>query len=1207
LEAVESGKWQDGPDCRFMEAGPFSGTNAGFTKIPSAQSGINFTNFLSERAVAINRVAENGSGVALGDVDGDGLCDIYVCGLERDNALYRNLGGWKFEDITAQAGVACEKQFSTGAVFADLDGDGDLDLLVNSIGGGTREFLNDGKGHFTEVKEGRLVKRFGSTSMALGDIDKDGDLDLYVANYRTMVQKDEVPRPQATARLVNGQVVVTPENRFAAIGRRAEGVEITELGERDFFYLNNGKGLFSPVSWTNGNFLWENGEPLATAPLDWGLSVLIRDLNGDMLPDIITCNDFFYSPDRFWFQKPGMRFKLPTLDEIPQVSLASMAVDVADINRDGLDDIFVAEMLSRDYPFRQTHRDNEMKAELNGLAKDAHFRPEIPRNTLFLNRGNGTYAEIAQFAGVEASEWSWGAIFLDVDLDGYEDLIIPTGNNHDVQNADVLREIAQTREADSIDLRMRNLAKFGKYETPVLAFRNQHDLRFSPTGTEWGFIDKGTANGAALADLDNDGDLDLVVNRLNGEVLLYRNDSDAPRIAVRLHGTAANTKAIGAKIWVRGGPVAQSQEMICGGRYLSCDDTMRAFAAKTNGAMRCEVIWPNGTQSTYTNLPANRIYEFSEKGNEPTWQKSPALAAFFTDASARLNHRHVDNPFDDYARQPLLPYSLSSQGPGIAWYDLDGDGFEDLVISSGRGGRARVLRNLGNGSFTNVISAMPGGVAAEDQLAILAGKFFGTATDVLVANGNYESSDAQAASVQVFENGTNIFQIEGTAETIGPLIAADYDGDGDLDLFVGGRVLPGRYPAACSSRLFRNDGGKFVLDKENTACLASIGMVTSAAFSDLDGDGHPDLILAIEWGSPRLFLNHSGSFIDETRKYRLDTHTGWWNSVVTGDFDNDGRIDFVMGNWGDNSKYAQAARVREKSLRIYYADFDGNRTTDLVEGFFNSRLNKYVPWLALDELGKALPFVPERFKSFADYSTAGVEEILGDSFSRARILEATELESAVFLNRGDHFEKHSLPSEAQFAPVFGMAVADLDNDGNEDLVLAQNLSDLPWRTGPQNSGVGLLLRGNGKGDFRAISPLYSGIAAYGQQRGLAVADYNNDGRVDLAIGQNNGETKLFENVQAPPGIRLRFIGGEKNRHDVGTKYRITEDGKPGPLREIQCGSGWLSQQSFVHVVKKPATSARISVQGPEGRKREYDLPSDAHFVEISENGAKKIN
>jgi hypothetical protein len=1205
--AAEPAKWQEGPGYRYIQLPAFNATNAGFSSMTTTETGIHFTNTLSEKSVAQNRVTENGSGVALGDVDGDGWCDIYFCGLENHNILYRNLGGWKFADITADSGAACDKQFSTGAILADLDGDGDLDLLVNSIGGGTREFLNDGKAHFTEVKEGRLVKRFAGTSMALGDVDRDGDLDLYVTNYRTLVQLDEVPQPHPAVQMVNGKIVVTPANRFAAIGLRAEGVETVELGERDYFYLNNGKGLFSPVSWTNGNFLWETGEPLTTTPLDWGLSVMIRDLNGDLLPDIFTCNDFFFSPDRMWLQQPGTKFQLPTREALPKISLASMALDVADINRDGYDDILVVEMLGRDYSFRQTHFDNETKADLNGLVRDPHFRPELPRNTLFLNRGNGTYAEIAEYAGLDATEWSWGALFLDVDLDGFEDLIIPTGNNHDVQNADVLRGVRQSRQRDSLESRMGNLAKFGSLESPVLAYRNQHSLKFKSQGEDWGFHERGRASGAALADLDNDGALDLVVNRLNAPVLLYRNDSKSPRIGVRLAGLSGNSHGIGARIKVFGGPVIQTQEMISGGRYLSCDDSMRVFAAGT-APLNCEITWPTGKKSTFTNLPPNRVYTFVEQGSGPNSVKSLPTVPFFKDVSALLSDRHLDAAFDDYARQPLLPYSLSTQGPGMACYDFNGDGLDDLVHGGGRNGHMRMLQNSANGAFTNSPSALTSGVAAEDQLGILLAKIFQGRTQLVVARANYETMDSQLPSVQIFENGTNLFSLDGATETVGCLALSDYDHDGDLDLFVGGRVMPGRYPTPCNSRLFRNDGDKFVLDSENTKKLVSLGMVTSAAFADLNSDGLPDLLLAIEGASPRLFINHNGTFEDKTKDFNLELFNGLWNSVVTGDFDNDGKTDFAMGNWGENNKYARnAENPAQHPFKIYFADFDGNGTTDILESFYNSALHKEVPFLSLDQLSRALPFVAERFKTYTAFSQAGVAEVSGDSFSRSRVLQVNEFSSSIFLNRGDHFERRPLPAEAQFAPVFGMAVADLDNDGNEDLLLAQNLFDLPWRTGPQDSGTGLWLRGNGKGDFNAVSLSQSGIAAYGQQRSLVVSDFNHDGRVDFALAQNNGETKLFENVLAPSGLRIRFAGPDKNRDAVGTRYRVTTNGKAGSMRQVQCGSGWLSQQSFIQVIPKPVNESRIAVFWPNGKATGHELPLDAMFIEISEAGIKKIN
>ena len=566
-EAPALAAWEPAPGGKSRPLTFASSGKNGFTLVPSETTGITFSNHLAEATSAYNRVLENGSGVALGDVDGDGWCDIYFCRLEGPNVLYRNLGNWRFEDITAASGVACPNQYSTGAVFADLDGDGDLDLLVNSLGGGTRSFLNDGRGHFTKITDTRLVRRFGSTSMAL-DIDGDGDLDLYVTNYRTTTYKDRPPGLKVEATMVNGKIVVSPEDRFIPLMQRAGGVEVMEKGERDFLYLNDGKGRFAPVSWTSGSFLDEDGQPLKAPPTDWGLSVMFRDLNGDGYPDIYVCNDFFYFPDRVWLSEQGRRFRAAPRLALRNMSLSSMGMDFADIDRDGYDDFFVGDMLSRDHRWRQRQRPEMMKGLLSQPLGDAAARPEVPRSTLCLNRGDGTYAEIAQFSGLDATEWSWGGLFLDVDLDGYEDLLVPTGNAHDVQDADAQR--ARDRvHVESLESRLRNWRLFPPLLTTIQAFRNNHDLTFSEISGDWGFANRGVFQGMALADLDNDGDLDLVVNCLDGPAALYRNNTAAPRIAVRLRGDAPNTRGIGAKIRVVGGPVNQSQEMLCGGRYLS--------------------------------------------------------------------------------------------------------------------------------------------------------------------------------------------------------------------------------------------------------------------------------------------------------------------------------------------------------------------------------------------------------------------------------------------------------------------------------------------------------------------------------------------------------------------------------------------------------------------------------------------------------------
>ncbi|HTG43111.1 MAG TPA: VCBS repeat-containing protein [Verrucomicrobiae bacterium] len=1184
---------------RYQRVIPNGSGNTGFSLIPPEATGVRFTNTLSDQLVARNRVTENGSGVALGDIDGDGWCDIYLCGLEKNNVLYRNLGDWRFEDATLKAGLACERQLSTGAVFADIDGDGDLDLLVNSLGGGTRAFLNDGKGRFTELTAGRLVKRFGSTSLALGDLDADGDLDLYVANYRTVVSKDEFPRPKVEARMQNGQIVVTPPGRFTAIGARNGAAEVFELAERDFLYLNTGQGIFAPVSWTNGNFFDELSQPLASTPLDWALSVLIRDLNGDGRPDILTCNDFFNSPDRVWMQQGGAGFRLLPFEALRKVSLASMAADVADINRDGFDDLFFVEMLSRDYTFRQSHRDNLLKSSFNTRMAEP-FRREVPRNTLFLNRGDGTYSEIAEFAGVDASEWSWGAVFLDVNLDGYEDLLVPTGHNHDVQDADILRSISQRHAPDSIEQRMRDLARFPPLNTPILAFHNLAGTRFEEA--EWGLGIPGVANGFACADLDNDGDLDLVANRLNGAALLFRNNSSRERIAVRLKGRGANTRAIGAKIRVRGGPVPQQQEIVCGGRYLSCDDTMRVFATGGN-SLEMEVQWPNRTRSIFSNLPGNCLYELVEPANAlPLASSSAPPPAMFEDVTSRLGHRHGGALFDDFQRQPLLPYSLSSQGPALAWFDLDRDGRDDLLIGAGRGDHLRIYRNVQE-TFIPVTNEFTSRTLLEDSMAMMAASLTANEVSLLVSVGNYQSALVQPASVELISlSSGEKSTLPGSLETPGALALGDIDGDGDLDIFVASRVLPGRYPQPASSQLYKNRNGKFLLDTNNSSRLLQIGLVTSAQFVDLNNDTWPDLLLACEWGPLRIFLNDHGTLTQAA--LGLENYSGWWTGIATGDFNNDGLTDIVAGNWGRNTKYERF--LREKPLRLYYGDLDANGTFDIFECIFNPKVKKYVPLASPEAMIDFFPPAAERFPTYKVYSIAGIEEVLGRSAESVPMLQINTMDSTCFINHLSNFEARPLPMEAQFAPVFGLGVGDFDNDGNEDLLLGQNLFDTRWETGRLDSGRPTVLRGNGTGAFKTMSTLETGLAADGQQRAIALADFNNDGRLDAAISQHNGETKLFQNRTAPSGIRLRFRGSASNPDAIGTRFRVIDSNGPSPICEIQCGTGWLSQDSFTKVIARPAVHARIAITWPGGVKSEFPLPPDAGELAVSEAGIELI-
>ncbi len=1192
--------WQQGNGFRFARLPVPASGKTGFTLMPPEATGILFTNFLSEESVAKNRILENGSGVALGDVDGDGRCDIYLCRLEGPNVLYRNLGNWRFEEITESAGVACANQYSTGAVLADIDGDGVLDLLVNSIGGGTRCFLNDGKGHFTEVTGTRLVHRFGSTSMALADIDGDGDLDLYVANYRTDTYRDRPSGLEVRAEQVNGQIVVTPAGRFIPMSLGQGGVEVVELGERDFLYINDGQGRFAPVSWTSGSFLDEAGKPLQAPPQDWGLSVIFRDLNGDGAPDLYVCNDFFHSPDRIWINQRHRNFKAIEPTALRHISMSSMAVDVADVNRDGFDDIFVADMISRSHAARARQRPNRLKGLVTVPVTDPNYRPEVAQNTLFLNRGDGTYTEIAQLSGLDATEWSWGAIFLDVDLDGYEDLLIPTGNLHDVQDADVLRENSRVRDR-SFEAKLRSWRRFPPLATGKLAFRNHGDLTFEDVSAAWGFNEIGISHGMALADLDNDGALDLVVNNLHAAAGVYRNNSIAPRLAVRLNGSPPNRFGVGAKIKVLGGPVPQSQQMACGGRYLSSDDFIRVFAARLSD-MSIEVTWPRGKRTVVAHAQANCIYEIDEAAATPAGaEPKPIDQPLFRDVSGLLGHEHCDELFNDFERQPLLSCQWSQLGPGMAWLDFDVDGWPDLVVSSGKGGHLALFRNNGKGAFSEITNEIFSQPVSQDQTSVLpwpAGKGF----QILAGSASYEAPSPDSPSLQIYDlvekKISNLTLI--TNASVGPLAAADLDADGRLDLFVGGRIVPGQFPEPASSCLLMQSNGNLVLDQVNSEVFDKVGLISGAVFSDLDGDGKPELILASHWGSIRVFKNNKGQFHEITRQLGLDRFKGFWNGLATGDFDNDGRLDIIASNWGRNTRYQ--SHLRPQPLRLYYGDLNSNGTIDSIEAYFDRAMNKVVPFADFETFSKALPFVLERFGTYRAFGEASVKELLGERFSKCRTLEATTLDSMLFLNRGDHFEPVPLPIEAQFAPAFGLAVADFDGDGNEDVFLAQNFFDVDAETTRYDGGRGLLLLGDGKGHFRAVPGQESGIKIYGEQRACAVADFDRDGRVDLAVAQNRGQTKLYHNQNAAPGLAVRLIGPGENPCAVGAKIRLLAAAGASAVKEIQAGSGYWSHNSSVQIFGRADQFSEIWIQWPGGKETRTPVPPKAKSIAIAFGG-----
>jgi len=1206
------GPWHPESGYRWLDLPVSQAGKTGFTALTPDQTGLFFTNTLDELSSAANRVLEDGSGVAVGDFDHDGRPDIFLCSLQGRSVLYRNLGGCKFADATLDAGIALTNMVCRGAVFADLNGDGWLDLLVSTLGHGVVCFMNDGAGKFTNATSyAGTETTYGSMTMALADVDGNGTLDLYVVNYRTDDIRDHSRIP---VQFVNGKMMVPPQYQ----GRLFfENGKLQEYGEPDILYLNDGHGHFSPMAWTNGVFLDDQGRALAQAPADWGLTATFRDLNGDGAPDLYVCNDY-WTPDRLWINDRRGHFKAIAPLAIRHTSENSMGVDVADIDRDGHPDILVLDMLGRD-PSMRRRQALAQTPVVAGVGEIAN-RPQIMRNSLFHNRGDGTFEEIADFCGLPASDWSWQPIFLDVDLDGFEDLIVAAGHTHDVQDMDASVRIQALLHRWPKDIDPKQLQEAFTREmadharlyppllSPIIAFRNLGNLKFQDVTSDWGTAPLGVHQGIALADFDGDGDLDLVVNNLNGVCGLYRNDTTAPRVAVRLKGRAPNTQGIGARIKLLGGALPlQSQEVVCGGRYLSGSDPVLVFAAGTTRTnMTFEVAWRSGASTQIGNVEANRLYEIDEppQGQDrppTTASDSPAATPIYQDISAAIHHTHAENAFDDFARQPLLPKRLSQLGPGLVWFDLDGDGHDDLVIGTGAGGRLAAYRGDGKGGFTPFTNSLFAGMAARDQSGIVAGHNASGRTMLLVGSANYEDASTTAPSATQYLLGPSSPEtpLPPNVSSTGPMALADIDGDGVLELFVGGRVVPGRYPEPASSRIYRQDQNGWRIDEPNTRALDKVGLVSGAVWSDLDGDGYPELILACEWGPVRVFHNQSGSLHELTSELGLSEFTGWWSGVTTGDIDGDGNLDIIAANWGQNSQYRAEPN---RPLQLFFGDFNGQGGVDILETDYTSAHPGLSPRYRLDLMAKGLPFLRGHFDSFRAFSEAPIDEVLGDLRPRAANLQVRTLASTLFLNRGKHFQAVELPAQAQFAPAFAVNVADYDGDGAEDVFLSQNFFDFSWEQPRLDAGRGLWLHGDGTGRLSAVSGQESGIQVYGEQRGAALADFNEDGRIDLAVSQNGAATKLYLNRGAKPGLRVRLSGPPGNPAGVGATLRLRFPDHLGPAREIHAGSGYWSQDSPIQVMSTPAPPSELLVRWPGGKTTTTAVPPGARELVVGLEG-----
>jgi enediyne biosynthesis protein E4 len=1127
-----------------------------FSVMPPSQTGVVTENRYADPKMWWEKYQEFtvgaiGTGIAVGDYDGDGRPDLFVASKTEGCRLFRNLGNWKFEDVTAKAGVgAVAGVWTQGVTFADVNNDGCLDIYVCRFGAANLLFINQGDGTFKEEAQKRGLAVNDSSGMAaFCDYDRDGWLDVYIQTNLL----DSAAHPN---------------------------------GQRDYLFHNNGDGNFTNVTDRAGI----RGESQGHSATWW-------DYDNDGWPDLYVANDFAV-PDVLYRNNRDGTFT-NTLDRVvPHTPFSSMGADLGDVNNDGLIDFLVADMAAT------THeKDQRGMADSRAGAKSHDdtpaSAPQYLRNALYLNTGTGVMQEAAFLAGVDATDWAWSVRFEDLDNDGRLDLHVTNGMVRELHNSDLL---ARMMIAESPAERVRIMRSSPILAEANLAYRNLGDLRFENVSAAWGLDQKGVSFGAAFGDFDGDGDLDLVFANYQAGVTFLRNDSDSGHRAIfALKGSVSNRFGIGATVRIETDAGVQVRQLVLARGYLSSSEPTVHFGLGADERMkRVTVSWPSGHTQSFTDLPADRRFTITEPSTaSPPRGESKPPEARFAEVSGLLNLAIVssEETVDEVSQQPLLPFRHNRIGPSLAVGDLNGDGRDDVLLGGTAKVPASVVRSETGGRYSaseKLPVSNPAAAAVNDGPVLIFDANGDGANDLLLTKGGV-SLPAGAPEYQprlLFNDGHGGFGAapEGVLPplpiSVGAAAAADFDRDGHLDLFIGGRVVPGQYPLPPRSALLAHRDGKFV-DVTATIApgLASVGMVTAALWTDVDGDGWLDLLVAVEWGAVKYFHNQQGkSFEDWTEKAGFAAAgAGWWTSLAAADFNGDGKMDYVAGNVGLNTQYHASP---EHPALLFSGDFKDGGPPQMLEAYFEG--DRVVPWRARKQLSAAVPELRKRFTKNNDYARATLGELVGEPrLAAAQRFAATELRSGVFLSQPDgKFIFEPLPRVAQIAPLQGIVAGDFDGDGWADLYAVQNSSAPIPAVGRFDGGLSQLLRGDGRGHFTPVPSAESGLVVSGDAKALAVLDLNQDGWPDFLITRNNSSTLAFENrpVAGRKFLRVVLRGLSGNAFAVGA--RITAELADGTKQtsEIQAGSGYASQSTPTRFIgfSEGNPPQKIEVHWPSG-------------------------
>jgi hypothetical protein len=1058
-----------------------------FKRLSARQTGISFANTITV-SDSVNVLTDpyiyNGGGVAVGDIDNDGLQDIFFAGNMVSSRLYLNKGDMRFEDITQAAGVATHG-WASGVSMVDINNDGYLDIYVSMSGPpwSTPEqrrnllFINNHNRTFTESAAQYHVDDPGFTTHAVFfDYDRDGDLDLFLLGNSP---KD----------FERSQLEIHPA-----------GIRQHDPAGYDKLYRNNGDGTFTDVTQQAG----------ISSTAQFGLGVVVSDFNRDGWPDLYLSNDDV-ADDVLYINNGDGTFTDKTREWLRHTSFAGMGIDAADFNNDGWPDIMQTDMMPEDLADRK--RTSGVVTAAGDADRERHrFQGGYTQNTLQLSRGvtgagDMAFSEIARMAGVAYTNWSWSALFGDVDNDGNKDLFITNGYPKAVTDYDYQTAMFRLRRQEGRATSPRQLQTLRALPTIQVAnymFRNNGDLTFSNRTSEWGLADPGFSYGAALADLNNDGRLDLVVNNIDAPASIYENvrppHDSTHYLDVVLHGKSPNTGGLGATLTLVAGGGRGGRQYLYHTPYHGYVSSMadrEHFGLGTVARVDSLIIdWPDGSSQILTNLETDRVLTVTEDDGRRVAAQSPRQPFVRLDAGHTPPYRHVENAQDDFGLQPLLPYELSKHGPVLAVSDVNGDGLEDLFIGGSADSGGSLFLQQRNGAFAESRAGQPWKV--EQGYDVTGALFFDAngdgKPDLYLASGGYHRAPVSSfLQDRLYINRGGGRFVRDTAAlpsmhtATAAVAAGDFNGDGKLDLFVGGRLLPRSYPYATRSYLLRNDGGHFTDVTEQLApeLVDPGGMITAAVWIDFDGDGRPDLVTAGEWMPLQFFHNEGTHFRNVTASVGLPATRGWWFSLAVGDFNHDGRPDIIAGNFGRNHTFTTSAAGAGR-LGVYAGDFTSNGHTDVL--LTKEVAGKELPLFGLATIAGNIYTVGLKFPSYAAFAHADVEQVLGASVQARSLHYQVDTFASLYLqnNGNGTFTAVELPTAAQLSPVRGIALTDVDGDGNLDVVLAGNLYDTAPNTAPADAGIGLWLRGDGRGHFQPVPLGESGFLAPYDATGLAV-------------------------------------------------------------------------------------------------------------------------